>query len=121
MMLRPVLACLVAWTAFAPATASADLECGYLMGTRQTAIRLAQSGWRFQDVLNESLNQPYYRNLTPQESELVIRVVQEAYTSPPGSVSELVVGYCQAEIARKNAAQAGGATPAQPDSPTPTR
>ena len=93
-----------------PSAALAELECGYLLGTRQTAIRLAQSGWHFQDVLRESLNHPNYRNITHQEREFVIRVVQEAYTSPPNSTSELVLGFCQQEIERKNAAKAGSAS-----------
>jgi len=105
-LLRRIL--LAALTA-TPAAAAAELECGYLIGTRQTAIRLAQAGWRFPDVLNESLNHPNYRDITPQERELVIRVVQEAYTSPPNSTSQIVLPFCQAEIERKNAAKKGGA------------
>ena len=97
----------------------AELECGYLMGTRQTAIRLTQAGWPFPDILQHSLDHPNYRNITHQERELVIRVVQEAYTSPPGNVSTLVLNYCQAEIERKNAAKAGA--PARGDPPAATK
>ena len=107
-MHRPLAICLLTLGAAAPSIAVAELECGYLIGTRQTAIRLAQSGWSFPDVLNESLNHPNYRNITRDEREFVIRVVQEAYTSPPNATSTLVIGFCQDEIARKNAAKAGG-------------
>jgi len=103
---------LLALLGMAPPFAFAELECGYLIGTRQTAIRLAQSGWSFPDVLNETLNHPNYRNITRDEREFVIRVVQEAYTSPLNATSTLVVGFCQDEIARKNAAKAGGTAPA---------
>jgi hypothetical protein len=103
----------------APLSAVAGLECGYLYGTRQTAIRLAQSGWSFQDVLNISLDQPYYRNITDQERVFLIRVVQEAYFSRGDPVSPLIVDFCQAEIARQNAAKPAGGAPAQGGSPGP--
>jgi len=103
-LLRRIL--LAALTA-APGAAVAELECGYLMGTRQTASRLALAGWHFPDVLRESLDHPNYRNITHQERELVIRVVQEAYTAPREPVSTLVLNFCQAEIERKNAAKKG--------------
>jgi hypothetical protein len=110
---------LIALLSAAPSIAMAELECGHLMGTRQTAIRLTQAGWPFPDILQHSLDHPNYRNITRQERELVIRVVQEAYTSPPGNVSPLVLNYCQAEIERKNAAKAGA--PARGDPPAATK
>ena len=100
---------LLAALAAAPGAAAAELECGYLMGTRQTASRLALAGWPFPDVVNESLNHPNYRNITRQERELVIRVIEEAYRAPREPVSPLVLNYCQAEIDRKNAAKKEGA------------
>lgn len=103
----------------APSIAMAELECGYLIGTRQTAIRLTQAGWSFPNILQRSLDHPNYRNITREERELVMRVVQEAYTSPPGNVSTLVLDYCQAEIDRKNAAKAGA--PAREDSPAASK
>lgn len=97
--------------AVAPSIAMAKLECGYLIGTRQTAIRLTQAGWSFPQILQHSLDHQNYRNITREEREFVIRVVQEAYSSPPGNVSTMVLNFCQAEIDRKNAAKAGA--PAQ--------
>jgi len=120
-MHRPLAICLLTLGAAAPSIAVAELECGYLAGTRQTAIRLAQAGWPFPDILRQSLDHPNYRNITREERELVIRVVQEAYTSPRDDVSPLVLNFCQEEIARKNAAKAGGTAPAQGDSTTPAR
>jgi len=108
-MAAPLRHILLAALTITSGAAMADLECGYLIGTRQTAIRLAQAGWPFPDVLNETLNHPNYRNITREERELVIRVVQEAYTSPPNSTSQIVLPFCQAEIERKNAAKQGGA------------
>jgi hypothetical protein len=100
--------------------AVAELECGYLIGTRQTAIRLAQAGWPYPDVLRQSLDQPNYRSITREERELVIRVVQEAYTSPPNATSQIVLPFCQAEIERKNAARKGeGATQGSNSPSTP--
>jgi hypothetical protein len=98
--------------------AVAELECGYLIGTRQTAIRLAHAGWPFPDVLRQSLDHPNYRNITREERELVIRVVQEAYSSPPNATSQIVLPFCQAEIERKNAAQKGAGAPKGSDSPS---
>lgn len=100
-----------------PSIAAAELECGYLVGTRQTAIRLTQAGWPFPDILQHSLDHPNYRNITREERELVIRIVQEAYTAPRDSVSTLVLDYCQAEVARKNAGKAGAPAPANSGSP----
>jgi hypothetical protein len=104
-----------------PLVAVAELECGYLIGTRQTAIRLAQAGWPFPDVLRQSLDHPNYRNITREERELVIRVVQEAYSSPPSATSQIVLPFCQAEIERKNAAQKGEGAPKSSDSPSTTK
>jgi hypothetical protein len=102
--------------AAAPSIAGEELECGYLYGTRQTAIRLAQAGWSFPDVLRLSLDHPNYRNITREERELVIRVVQDAYFSPRDDVSPLILNFCQAALERQNAgkagAPAGSATPA---------
>jgi len=98
--------------------AVAELECGYLIGTRQTAIRLAQAGWPYPDVLRQSLDHPNYRSITREERELVIRVVQEAYTSPPNATSQIVLPFCQAEIERKNAARKGEGAPQGSNSPS---
>ena len=114
---RRLRSLLLAALSLAPFGAAAELECGYLMGTRQTAIRLAQAGWPFPDVLNESLNHPNYRNITREERELVIRVVQEAYVSRTDDVSPLVLNYCQAEIDRKSAGKPAGQPPAKSDPP----
>ena len=114
---RQLRSFVLAALSLAPFGAAAELECGYLMGTRQTAMRLAQAGWPFPDVLNETLNHPNYRNITPQERELVIRVVQEAYASPGDQVSPLVLNYCQAEIERKDAGKSAKPAPAQGDPP----
>ena len=120
-MRRLLAVCLLALGAVAPSVAVAELECGYLIGTRQTAVRLARLGWSFQDVLRESLNHPNYRNITQGEREFVIRVVQEAYAAPPSATSQLVLGYCQEEVARKNAAKTGGAGPGQGGAPAPAK
>jgi hypothetical protein len=105
----------------APLSAVAGLECGYLYGTRQTAIRLAQSGWSFQDVLNISFDQPHYRNIIDQERVFLIRVVQEAYYSRGDPVSPLITEFCQAEIARQNAAKPAGDAPTQGGAPGPAK
>ncbi len=102
-----------------PSIAIAELECGYLIGTRQTAIRLARAGWSFPNVLQHSLDHQNYRNITREERELVIRVVQEAYTAPPNATSQIVLPFCQAEIERKNATKAGA--PKGGDSPAATK
>jgi len=115
-MHRPFAICLLTLGAAVPSTAVAELECGYLMGTRQTAIRLTQAGWPFPDILQHSLDHPSYRNISREERELVIRVVQEAYTSPRDNVSTLLLNFCQAEIDRKNAAKKREGGPAQDDS-----
>jgi hypothetical protein len=120
-MSRIVRTLLLVLLVTAPLSAAAGLECGYLYGTRQTAIRLAQSGWSFQDVLNISFDQPYYRNLTDQERVFLIRVVQEAYYSRGDPVSPLITDFCQAEIARQNAAKPAGDAPAQGGSPGPAK
>jgi hypothetical protein len=104
-----------------PTVALAELECGYLFGTRQTAIRLAKAGWSFPDVLRLSLDHPNYRDITRQERELVIRVVEQAYASPVDDPSPLVMDYCQAEAARKDAAKKGEGAPQDSDSPSATK
>jgi len=118
-MHRILGACLLSLGAVAPSIAIAELECGYLIGTRQTAIRLAQAGWSYPNVVQHSLDHPSYRNISREERELVIRVVQEAYTSPPNSISQIVLPFCQAEIERKNAAKAGA--PATGDTPATSK
>ncbi len=97
-----------------PSIAMAELECGYLYGTRQTAIRLTKAGWPFPDILRLSLDHPNYRNITREERELVIRIVQEAHAAPVDNVSTLVLNYCQAEAARKDAAKAHAGKAGEP-------
>jgi len=118
---RLLASCLLTLGTVAPSIAIAELECGYLYGTRQTAIRLTQAGWPFPEILRQSLDHPNYRNITREERELVIRVVQDAYTSPRDDVSPLILNYCQSEIERKNAGKAREGPPAKAAAPATTQ
>jgi hypothetical protein len=104
----------VAWratlvaAALAPLPAGAQVDCGNLIGARQTALRLHKDGWALPEAVRISLDRTAYRNITREERELVIRVVEEAYRAP-AQTSEIVLEFCRAETARKDAEKSGGA------------
>jgi len=82
-----LLASLVSWTG--AASAQTEQLCAQLFGTRETAIRMAQTGFPVETTVRETFARKEWRDATPEDRGWAIRVIQEAYESP-GPNSEVI-------------------------------
>jgi hypothetical protein len=71
------------------ASAQTEQFCLQLFGTRETAIRMAQTGFPVETTVRETFARKEWRDATPEERGWAIRVIQEAYESP-GPSSEVI-------------------------------
>jgi|MudIll2142460700_1097286.scaffolds.fasta_scaffold24591_3 hypothetical protein len=69
--------------------AQTEQFCLQLFGTRETAMRMAQTGFPVETTVRETFARKEWREATPEERGWAVRVIQEAYESP-GPSSEVI-------------------------------
>ncbi|MCX7891386.1 MAG: hypothetical protein N2544_03315 [Burkholderiales bacterium] len=74
----------------AGALAQTEALCAQLFGTRQTAMRMAETGFAFDTTVRETLARKEWRDATPEERGWAVRVIQEAYEAP-GPSSQVIL------------------------------
>jgi len=70
-----------------------EAVCGDLFGARQTAIRLMSQGWPAQQIVEETVNRPEWRNASMQDKKQLMDLLQETFTAP-GAPSSQVIRDC---------------------------
>jgi hypothetical protein len=92
MKLAPAVAFAVAFLpdcAF-PQDKKMEAVCGDLFGARQTAIRLMSEGWSAQQIVEDAINRPEWRNASMQDKKLLMDLLQETMMAPRAPSSEVI-------------------------------
>ncbi|MCU0804480.1 MAG: hypothetical protein MUF79_05240 [Burkholderiales bacterium] len=87
--MKPALAVFLLACSAATASAQTEQLCAQLFGTRETAIRMAQTGFPVETTVRETFARKEWRDATPEERGWAVRVIQEAYEAP-GPNSEVI-------------------------------
>lgn len=90
------------------ASAQTEQLCAQLFGTRETAMRMAQTGFPVETTVRETFARKEWRDATPEDRGWAIRVIQEAYESP-GPNSE-VIRVCRERAAGRSPQRREGTT-----------
>jgi len=67
-----------------------EAVCGDLFGARQTAIRLMSEGWPAQQIVEDAVNRPEWRNASMQDKKLLMDLLQETMMAPRAPSSEVI-------------------------------
>jgi hypothetical protein len=67
-----------------------EAVCGNLFGARLTAVRLMQEGWPAQQIVEDAINRPEWRNASMQDRKLLMDLLQETFLAPMAPSSEVI-------------------------------